>query len=92
MDINFKFDGDRYLDSVTWDMMIEIDELLSSQGEQIKPKLARQLCAIFLTDDNGNYYPMDEALRILGGFNMRHMIEASNKITSFMNQLQGTMG
>jgi hypothetical protein len=90
--IRFNFDGDRYLDCMTWDMIIAVDEWMTTGAEIVRPALAKQLCAIFLTDDEGKYYPMDEALRVLGGFSMRQVTQAANNLVAFIKKMQNLQG
>lgn len=71
MQINFKIDGDRYLDTVTWDLQIAMED------GAMNHKQSKQLCACFLVNEAGEYYPVEEANRILGGLTMRQVNDAA---------------
>jgi hypothetical protein len=83
MDLKFKIDGDRYLDEVTWDMQIEM-----GKGE-MTPETEKRLCSIFLVDEGGNYYPPDQADKILGGLPMRKVKEATQALNEEISRMMG---
>jgi hypothetical protein len=78
--IHFKFDGDRYLDNVTWDLMIAMESGMNYAQ-------SKQLCAVFLVNGQDEYYPLDEAMAVLGALKLRQVTDAANQLQVFVNEL-----
>jgi hypothetical protein len=84
MDLNFHVTIERYQEFVTWDMQIEIEE------GKITSRLGRDLCAVFLVDENRQYIDPVNAKKILGVMSIKQAGDTAKKLLDEIRGLEET--
>lgn len=72
---------------LTLDDLIELEE----SGGQISMRRARDLLSDFLVNGSGEYVPKEDAIKVVGGFNLLEVRDAVDQFIAAANLLGGKL-
>lgn len=67
---------------------ITLDDLIRLEEGDNSTRFLRDLFSRFLVDEDGDYLPMDEAVRVMGQMTMGDVLQVKEQFVAFMSSLK----